>query len=75
MNCSSLKVELFKTISVLLPPNRFPMVAVSVALAVNKEVMIGIIYNPVLDLLYTARKGKGAFVNDSKLKVGHPSYK
>lgn len=45
------------------------MVAVSVALAVNKDIVIGIIYNPVLDLLYTARKGKGAFVNDSKLKV------
>ena len=45
------------------------MEAVSVALAVNKEIVIGFIYNPVLELLYTARKGRGAFVNDAKLKV------
>ena len=45
------------------------MVAVSVALAINKEIVIGFIYNPVLELLYTARKGRGAFVNDAKLKV------
>ncbi|XP_022665285.1 inositol monophosphatase 1-like isoform X2 [Varroa destructor] len=49
----------------------FPMVAVSVGLAVNKDIVLGIIYNPILDLLYTARKGKGAFVNDSKLKVSN----
>ncbi|XP_003743657.1 inositol monophosphatase 1 [Galendromus occidentalis] len=47
----------------------FPMVAVSVALAINKEIALGFIYNPVLELLYTARKGRGAFVNDAKLKV------
>ncbi|OQR75972.1 inositol monophosphatase 1-like, partial [Tropilaelaps mercedesae] len=46
----------------------FPMVAISVALAINKEVIIGIVYNPIIDLLYTARKGKGAFVNQSILK-------
>lgn len=58
--------------SILPVVNRFPMVAVSVGLAVNKDIVLGIIYNPILDLLYTARKGKGAFVNDSKLKVRFP---
>lgn len=47
----------------------FPMVAVSMALSINKEIVIGVIHNPLLDLLYTARKGRGAFVNNAELKV------
>lgn len=47
----------------------FPVVAVSVALAVQKEIALGIVYNPVQDRMYSAIKGHGAFCNGSKLKV------
>ncbi|KAK2723969.1 hypothetical protein QYM36_002343 [Artemia franciscana] len=47
----------------------FPNVCISIALLVNKVVEIGIIYNPVLDLQYTARKGEGAFLNGNPISV------
>ncbi|CAF1033472.1 unnamed protein product [Rotaria sordida] len=46
----------------------FPFVAISIALAINKQVVIGVIYNPVLDLLYTAIHGKGAYRNGRPIK-------
>ncbi|XP_064615160.1 inositol monophosphatase 1-like [Liolophura sinensis] len=49
--------------------HRFPFVAVSIAVAVNKDIEIGVVYNPIQDQLYTARKGQGAFVNGKPLKV------
>uniref|UniRef100_A0A1B6M2Y5 Inositol-1-monophosphatase n=1 Tax=Graphocephala atropunctata TaxID=36148 RepID=A0A1B6M2Y5_9HEMI len=47
----------------------FPHVCISIGLLVNKESEIGIIYNPVLEQLFTARKGQGAFYNDRPMKV------
>lgn len=47
----------------------FPAVAVSVALAVQKEIALGIVYNPILDKMYTAVKRKGSFCNGRKLSV------
>lgn len=47
----------------------FPAVAVSVALAIQKEIALGIVYNPILDKMYTAVKGKGSFCNGRKLRV------
>ena len=44
-------------------------VCISVALAVNRKVEIGIVYLPILGQLYTARKGKGAFMNGKAIKV------
>ena len=29
---------------------------------------IGLVYNPILDDMYTARRGQGAFCNGKKLK-------
>ncbi|XP_078040032.1 inositol monophosphatase 1-like [Augochlora pura] len=46
----------------------FPFTCVSIALAVNKELQIGIVYNPVLKQLFTARKGRGAFLNGKSIK-------
>ncbi|CAF3892682.1 unnamed protein product, partial [Rotaria sp. Silwood1] len=46
----------------------FPFVAISIALAINKQVVIGVIYNPILDLLYSAVHGKGAFRNGRPIK-------
>lgn len=47
----------------------YPFVAVSIGLAVNKEVVLGVVYNPLLKRLYEARKGHGAFCNGVKLQV------
>jgi len=45
----------------------FPHICISVALTVNKELQIGIIYNPILQQLFTARKGHGAFLNEKPI--------
>ncbi|RSH81128.1 uncharacterized protein EHS24_008562 [Apiotrichum porosum] len=42
----------------------FPMVATSIGLAVGGEPVVGVVYNPFLDQLYSAAKGKGAFLNE-----------
>lgn len=43
--------------------HRIPLIAISVAFVLRKEVCVGIIYNPVLDELYVARLGQGATLN------------
>lgn len=43
------------------------LIAISVGLVVNKEVVAAICYNPCMDELYTARKGQGAYLNGTKL--------
>ncbi|XP_071443925.1 inositol monophosphatase 1 [Hetaerina americana] len=47
----------------------FPHVCVSIALLVEKVPEIAIIYNPVLDQMFTARRGLGAFLNEQPIKV------
>lgn len=39
----------------------------------NKEVEAAVVYNPILEEFFCARKGKGAFLNDKKLKVNDVS--
>ncbi|MCA3247581.1 MAG: inositol monophosphatase [Azospirillum sp.] len=46
-----------------------PHFAISVALQHRGELLAGMIYNPVLDELYWAEKGKGAYLNDRRLRV------
>jgi len=47
----------------------FPFVCICVGLLVKKEPVLGIVYNPVLNEMYTAIKGKGAFINNKKLPL------
>lgn len=47
----------------------FPHSCISVGLAINKECVAGIIYNPLLDQLFTAKKGQGAFYNGRQIHV------
>lgn len=49
--------------------HRFPYNAVSIGFAVNKEIVLGVVYNPILDRMYTGVKGKGAYCNGKKLKA------
>jgi myo-inositol-1(or 4)-monophosphatase len=46
-----------------------PHFAISIALQREGTVMAGVIYNPANDELYTAERGKGAFLNDQRLRV------
>lgn len=46
-----------------------PYFSVSIALAYQGSVTLGVVYNPVVDELYVAEKGKGAFFNNKKIKV------
>ena len=41
-----------------------PFFAVSIALIVNKQQQLGLIYDPVRDEMFTAIKGQGAYLND-----------
>ena len=43
--------------------------AISVALAYNKEVIIGVVLDADLDNLFCAEKGKGAFLNGERISV------
>lgn len=47
----------------------FPHSAISIALLIDKVTEIGIIYNPVLNQKFTARRGQGTFYNGKKASV------
>lgn len=49
--------------------HRFPFSCVSVALAINKKVVVGVVYNPMMNELFTAVRGQGAFLNGEKLQI------
>ena len=46
-----------------------PIWAISIALERDGEIVAGLIYNPVMDETFTAEKGKGAFLNDRRIRV------
>ncbi|CAG8687975.1 4008_t:CDS:2 [Dentiscutata erythropus] len=42
-------------------------------IAINKEPVVGVVFNPFLNELFTARKGHGAFLNHTiRLPLSHP---
>jgi myo-inositol-1(or 4)-monophosphatase len=47
----------------------FPFFSVSIGLEISGDVVLGIVYDPVRDELFTARKNSGAFCNDEPLHV------
>jgi myo-inositol-1(or 4)-monophosphatase len=46
-----------------------PHFAISIALQREDTVVAGLVYNPANDDLFTAERGKGAFLNDQRLRV------
>jgi myo-inositol-1(or 4)-monophosphatase len=46
-----------------------PQFCISIGLLRDDTVVAGLIYNPISDDLYTAERGKGAFLNDRRLRV------
>jgi myo-inositol-1(or 4)-monophosphatase len=47
----------------------FPFFCVSIAFEEKGEVVLGAVYDPMLDELYTAEKGLGAFLNGKEIRV------
>ena len=46
-----------------------PHFAISIALEREGTIVAGLVYNPANDELFTAERGKGAFLNDQRLRV------
>lgn len=47
----------------------YPVFSVSIALQYRREIILGVIFDPSRGELFTAQKGKGAFLNDLPVKV------
>ena len=46
-----------------------PHFAISIGLEMDGEIIAGLVFNPVIDEMFYAEKGKGAFLNDRRLRV------
>jgi len=46
-----------------------PQFAISIALERDGAIVAGVVYNPATDELFFAEKGKGAFLNDQRIRV------
>lgn len=51
-----------------------PVSVFSLALVVDGEVQVGVVYDPHLDKMYTAIKGKGAYCNGERISVNKLHY-
>lgn len=47
----------------------FPFFCVSIALEKLGDIILGVVYDPMRDEIFTAEKGKGALLNGKKIKV------
>jgi len=47
----------------------FPVFCVSIALEREGEIILGVVFNPMLNELFTAEKGKGAYLNNKRIRV------
>lgn len=48
---------------------KLPAACISVALSVEKKILIGMVFNPFMNEFYHAQKGKGAFLNGEAIRV------
>jgi myo-inositol-1(or 4)-monophosphatase len=46
-----------------------PQFAISIGLERDGVLVAGLVYNPITDEMYTAERGKGAFLNDRRMRV------
>ncbi|MEO5362008.1 MAG: inositol monophosphatase [Magnetococcus sp. DMHC-8] len=47
-----------------------PHFAISIALAEGENLLAGVVFDPVGDELYVGERGRGAFLNDRRIRVG-----
>ncbi len=52
---------------------RIPLCGVSIALIKDGQPVIGVMFNPILNELFTAIKGEGAFLNEAKISCSEES--
>ncbi len=52
---------------------RVPMFTVSVGLLLDGAPVVGFIYNPMTDQMYSAGKGAGAWLNDAPIQAAEPA--
>jgi len=50
-----------------------PHFAISVGLEHNKEIICGIVYDPIKDEMFTAEKGNGSYINNKRMRVSSRS--
>lgn len=53
---------------------KLPLFSVSIGLLKNDLPLLSVVYNPITDELYFAEKGKGAYLNDKKIKISNNSH-
>lgn len=53
--------------------NAIPHFAISIGLEHKGEIIAGMVYDPIKSELFYAEKGKGAFMNDNRLRVSAKS--
>ena len=46
-----------------------PHFGISIGLEQNKEIICGIIYDPIKDEIFTAEKGNGSYINNQRMRV------
>ncbi|KAI6704651.1 hypothetical protein NL676_007613 [Syzygium grande] len=51
----------------------FPFVCISIGLTIGKVPTVGVVYNPIMEELFTGVQGKGAFLNGNPIKVSSQS--
>ena len=49
--------------------HRIPICCISIAVEYNKKMILGAIYNPYINELFVAERGKGSTMNDKKISV------
>ena len=49
--------------------NGIPICCVSIALEYKEEMLMGAVFNPIMNEFFFAERGKGAFLNDKKISV------
>ncbi len=54
--------------------HQIPVFSISIALAIKKEIVVGVVYHVMQDELFTAQKGKGAYANGKLLKISSTPY-
>ncbi|QVL57109.1 MAG: inositol monophosphatase [Simkaniaceae bacterium] len=49
--------------------HKIPLFSVSIAAVFQSEILAGVVYNPLVEELFIAEKGNGAYLNGERLKV------
>ncbi|MEW6586140.1 MAG: inositol monophosphatase family protein [Nitrospirota bacterium] len=49
--------------------HRYPVFSISIALEYRRDMVLGVVYEPLRGDMFTAEKGKGAFLNSRRIEV------